>query len=103
MASKYGVLEYADVVVGFEVVNEPISWRSTQFSATEAGAQDAYAAVKEREFRYRDARCFHGRPLPYQSRREPCKRQKEDIRNRPSSIAIVCPLRQRLESGPAHC
>ncbi|PVH76801.1 glycoside hydrolase family 5 protein [Cadophora sp. DSE1049] len=46
MAAKYGQAKYADVVVGLELVNEPISWDNNKFSVTQAWAQDAYAAVK---------------------------------------------------------
>ena len=46
MAAKYGALEYADVVVGLELVNEPISWGNNVFSVTQSWAQEAYAAVK---------------------------------------------------------
>lgn len=46
MAAKYGQAKYADVVVGLELVNEPISWDNNKFNTTQAWAQDAYAAVK---------------------------------------------------------
>ncbi|KAL5319971.1 hypothetical protein ACEPPN_013030 [Leptodophora sp. 'Broadleaf-Isolate-01'] len=46
MAAKYGKAEYVDVVVGLELVNEPISWDNNKFSITQSWAQDAYAAVK---------------------------------------------------------
>lgn len=46
MAKKYGAQEYADVVVGLELTNEPISWGNNQFSKTQSWAQDAYKAVK---------------------------------------------------------
>ncbi|KAH7393608.1 putative glucan 1,3-beta-glucosidase [Cadophora sp. MPI-SDFR-AT-0126] len=46
MAAKYGQAQYADVVVGLELVNEPISWGNNKFSTTQSWAQDAYAAVK---------------------------------------------------------
>jgi glucan 1,3-beta-glucosidase len=46
MAAKYGAQEYADVVVGLELTNEPISWGANQFSVTQSWAQSAYASVK---------------------------------------------------------
>lgn len=46
MATKYGSLAYADVVVGLELVNEPISWGNNNFDITKSWAQDAYKAVK---------------------------------------------------------
>lgn len=46
MAAKYGAEEYADVVVGLELTNEPISYGNNVFSVTQSWAQSAYAAVK---------------------------------------------------------
>ncbi|KAI9746475.1 MAG: hypothetical protein M1818_000188 [Claussenomyces sp. TS43310] len=46
IATKYGALEYSDVVVGIEMVNEPISWDNNVFSVSQNWAQEAYAAVK---------------------------------------------------------
>lgn len=46
MAAKYGGLEYADVVVGLELINEPVSWWPNDFEVTKAWAKDAYKAVK---------------------------------------------------------
>lgn len=46
MAQKYGSTEYADVVVGLEMTNEPISYGNNQFSVTQSWAQTAYKAVK---------------------------------------------------------
>lgn len=46
MAKKYGALEYADVVVGLQLVNEPISWGANNFDTTKSWAADAYRAVK---------------------------------------------------------
>ena len=46
MAAKYGAMEYADVVVGLELTNEPISWYPNNFAVTMAWAQEAYEAVK---------------------------------------------------------
>jgi glucan 1,3-beta-glucosidase len=46
MAAKYGGLEYADVVVGIELTNEPISWWPNNFDVTKSWAKDAYEAVK---------------------------------------------------------
>ncbi|KAK5004306.1 glycoside hydrolase superfamily [Cryomyces antarcticus] len=34
MAEKYGATEYADVVVGLELVNEPISWGANELDTT---------------------------------------------------------------------
>lgn len=46
IATKYGSSEYADVVFGIELVNEPISWDQNNFATTKQWAQDAYYAVK---------------------------------------------------------
>jgi glucan 1,3-beta-glucosidase len=46
MATKYGSMEYADVVVGLEMVNEPISYGNNKFATTQSWAQSAYAAVR---------------------------------------------------------
>ena len=46
MAAKYGAEGYADVVVGLELTNEPISYGNNVFSVTQSWAQEAYAAVK---------------------------------------------------------
>jgi len=46
MAKKYGSMEYADVVVGLEMTNEPISYGNNQFSVTQSWAQEAYTAIK---------------------------------------------------------
>lgn len=46
MAKKYGAMEYADVVFGIEMVNEPISWGSNNFNTTQQWAQEAYNAIK---------------------------------------------------------
>ncbi|KAK4550580.1 hypothetical protein LTR36_000159 [Oleoguttula mirabilis] len=46
MAAKYGALEYADVVFGLELVNEPISWSPNNFTLSKQWAQQAYTAVK---------------------------------------------------------
>jgi glucan 1,3-beta-glucosidase len=46
IAAKYGAQEYADVVVGIELTNEPISYGNNKFSVTQQWAQDAYKAVK---------------------------------------------------------
>ncbi|KAF2722131.1 glycoside hydrolase family 5 protein [Polychaeton citri CBS 116435] len=47
MAAKYGSLEYADVVFGLELVNEPISWEENDFGTTKQWAEEAYAAVEK--------------------------------------------------------
>ena len=46
MAKKYGSKEYADVVYGLELVNEPISWDENNFDTTKEWAQQAYKAVR---------------------------------------------------------
>lgn len=46
MAKKYGSMKYADVVVGLEMTNEPISYGNNKFSTTQSWAQQAYTAVK---------------------------------------------------------
>ncbi|KAL9113358.1 MAG: hypothetical protein Q9227_002399 [Pyrenula ochraceoflavens] len=46
MASKYGSPNYADTVVGLELVNEPISWGANQFSTTQQFAREAYSRVR---------------------------------------------------------
>ncbi|KAF1353235.1 glycoside hydrolase superfamily [Delphinella strobiligena] len=46
IATKYGASEYADVVFGIEIVNEPISWDQNNFDTTKQWAQDAYYAIK---------------------------------------------------------
>ena len=48
MAEKYGASEYADVVFGLELVNEPISWDGNDFTLTKKWAQEAYTAVKSK-------------------------------------------------------
>ena len=45
IAMKYGSTDYADVVLGLELVNEPISWNQNKFSVTKSWAKDAYKAV----------------------------------------------------------
>jgi glucan 1,3-beta-glucosidase len=40
-------MEYADVVVGLQLTNEPISWGNNVFSKTQSWTKDAYHAVKE--------------------------------------------------------
>ncbi|KAI9840845.1 MAG: exo-1,3-beta-glucanase [Sclerophora amabilis] len=46
MAEKYGAQQYADVVIGLELINEPISWGSNNIETTKRFAADAYAAVR---------------------------------------------------------
>jgi len=48
MTEKYGSMEYADVVFGIELVNEPISWDQNNFTTTQTWAQEAYKAVKSK-------------------------------------------------------
>ncbi|KAF2836893.1 glycoside hydrolase family 5 protein [Patellaria atrata CBS 101060] len=47
IATKYGSLDYADVVVGVEMVNEPISWGANQFNITKQWATDIFPALKD--------------------------------------------------------
>jgi len=47
MAKKYGSKQYADVVVGLQLTNEPISWGANDNTKTKTWAKDAYRAVKE--------------------------------------------------------
>jgi glucan 1,3-beta-glucosidase len=46
IAKKYGAQEYADVVFGIQLVNEPISWGQNNIAMTKQWAQKAYTAVK---------------------------------------------------------
>ncbi|KAH0563473.1 hypothetical protein GP486_001957 [Trichoglossum hirsutum] len=46
VAAKYGAQQYADTVVGLELVNEPISWGDNNVDTTKQFAKDAYNAVK---------------------------------------------------------
>ncbi|KAH0341117.1 glycoside hydrolase, partial [Aureobasidium melanogenum] len=46
IAKKYGAQEYADVVFGIQLVNEPISWDQNNIDTTKEWAQKAYTAVK---------------------------------------------------------
>ncbi|OCK80173.1 glycoside hydrolase family 5 protein [Lepidopterella palustris CBS 459.81] len=46
IATKYGKLKYADVVVGIELVNEPISWGANNFNTTKEWAEKAYHDVQ---------------------------------------------------------
>lgn len=46
MTRKYGCKSYADVVIGIELVNEPISWEPNQFNVTQAWTKKAYKAVR---------------------------------------------------------
>ncbi|TKA24097.1 hypothetical protein B0A50_06837 [Salinomyces thailandicus] len=46
MAQKYGAQEYADVVWGLELVNEPLGWSPNNFTLSQIWSQKAYAAVK---------------------------------------------------------
>lgn len=45
MAAKYGAMEYADIVVGLQLTNEPLGSGTNKFSTTKSWAQDAYKAV----------------------------------------------------------
>jgi len=46
MAGKYGASEYADVVVGLELVNEPLPDQGNDFGVTQEWAQNATTAVR---------------------------------------------------------
>lgn len=46
MAEKYGSLEYADVVVGIELTNEPLLGAPNDFEVTKQWTHAAYKAVK---------------------------------------------------------
>lgn len=46
IAAKYGSTEYADVVFGIELTNEPISWGANTLAKTQAWTRSAYAAVR---------------------------------------------------------
>ncbi|KAH8598100.1 glycoside hydrolase superfamily [Bisporella sp. PMI_857] len=46
MAEEYGKKEYADVVVGLQLTNEPISWGNNNLGKTKNWAKDAYKAVR---------------------------------------------------------
>jgi glucan 1,3-beta-glucosidase len=46
MGKKYGSMDYADVVVGLEMVNEPISWGANNIEVTKVWARDTFNAVK---------------------------------------------------------
>jgi glucan 1,3-beta-glucosidase len=46
MAQKYGKNEFADVVVGLQMVNEPISWGNNDIGVTQQWAKSAYREVK---------------------------------------------------------
>lgn len=46
MAQKYGAQEYADVVVGLEIVNEPTANAPNNFDVSKQWAVDAYHAIK---------------------------------------------------------
>lgn len=46
MAQKYGQKKYADVVIGLQLVNEPISWGNNNFDVTKEWTEKAYSAVK---------------------------------------------------------
>ncbi|KAI7677135.1 glycoside hydrolase [Hortaea werneckii] len=46
MAKKYGSMDYADVVWGLELVNEPLSWNPNNFTLNKEWAQEATDAVR---------------------------------------------------------
>ena len=45
-AQKYGASQYADVVVGIEIVNEPISWGNNSLQTTQSWAESAFKVVR---------------------------------------------------------
>ncbi|KAF1990714.1 glycoside hydrolase family 5 protein [Aulographum hederae CBS 113979] len=47
IASKYGSNAYADVVVGIELVNEPISWGNNKYDMIQQWAGQAYTTVRD--------------------------------------------------------
>lgn len=46
MARKYGSLEFADVVLGLQLINEPAYWSPNNFNITKSWTLKAYHAVK---------------------------------------------------------
>lgn len=46
MAAKYGSTSYADVVVGLQMVNEPVSWGNNDFDTTKEWTKKAYTAIE---------------------------------------------------------
>lgn len=46
MAKKYGTVEYADVVLGLQLTNEPAYWGDNDFDTTKEWTRKAYHAVK---------------------------------------------------------
>ncbi|KAI9838426.1 MAG: exo-1,3-beta-glucanase [Thelocarpon superellum] len=46
LAWKYGTAQYADTVVGLEMVNEPISWGNNNNTVTKQWAMQAYEDIK---------------------------------------------------------
>ncbi|USW49386.1 Putative glycoside hydrolase, family 5, glycoside hydrolase superfamily [Septoria linicola] len=46
MAKKYGTVEYADVVLGLQLTNEPAYWGDNDFDTTKEWTRRAYHAVK---------------------------------------------------------
>ncbi|MCJ1308177.1 hypothetical protein MMC25_001829 [Agyrium rufum] len=46
MGAKYGAMEYADVVIGLEMVNEPSASGNNSYQVTQQWSIDAYNAVK---------------------------------------------------------
>jgi glucan 1,3-beta-glucosidase len=46
IASKYGTTAYSDVVIGLELINEPLPAGSNSFSKTQKWVKDAYTAVR---------------------------------------------------------
>jgi glucan 1,3-beta-glucosidase len=46
MAAKYGSMEYADVVYGLQLVNEPISWDNSTIEVTQKWTKKAYKSVR---------------------------------------------------------
>lgn len=46
MAKKYGAQEYADVVVGLEMVNEPVNFGNNDFGTMQIWSKQAFKAIK---------------------------------------------------------
>lgn len=46
ITKKYGCESYSDVVIGIELVNEPISWEPNSFDVTQEWTSKAYRAVR---------------------------------------------------------
>ncbi|KAF2645171.1 putative glucan 1,3-beta-glucosidase [Massarina eburnea CBS 473.64] len=47
IANKYGTSDFADVVAGIELVNEPISWGNNNWTLTQEWTKKAFVRVRE--------------------------------------------------------